>query len=111
MDPDLVMDGLAKDVPAFPIPSRMAPIIPAPAAAPAPSPPAKAAAPAFIPELIALAAIVAAAINVCPQFACESGTLAAALPEKEKPSIIELTDRSQDSLCSVKGANNGTSEE
>ena len=36
---------------------------------------------------------------------------AAALTEKEKPSIIELTDRSQDSLCSVKGANNGTSEE
>lgn len=36
---------------------------------------------------------------------------AAALTEKEKTSIIELTDRSQDSLCSVKGANNGTSEE
>ena len=35
---------------------------------------------------------------------------AAALTEKEKPSIIELTDRSQDSLCSVKGATNGTSE-
>ena len=34
---------------------------------------------------------------------------AAALTEKEKPSIIELTDRSQDSLCSVKGATNGTS--
>ena len=35
---------------------------------------------------------------------------AVALTEKEKPSIIELTDRSQDSLCSVKGATNGTSE-
>ena len=35
---------------------------------------------------------------------------AAALTENEKPSIIELTDRSQDSLCSVKGATNGTSE-
>ena len=35
---------------------------------------------------------------------------AAALTEKEKPSIIELTDRSQNSLCSVKGATNGTSE-
>ena len=35
---------------------------------------------------------------------------AATLTEKEKPSIIELTDRSQDSLCSVKGATNGTSE-
>ena len=36
---------------------------------------------------------------------------AAALTETPKPSIIELTDRSQNSLCSVKGANNGTSEE
>lgn len=35
---------------------------------------------------------------------------AAALTESEKPSI-ELTDRSQDSLCSEKGASNGTSEE
>ncbi len=36
---------------------------------------------------------------------------AAALTESTKPSIIELTDRSQDSLCSGKGANNRTSEE
>ena len=36
---------------------------------------------------------------------------AAALTEKEKPSIIGLTDQSQDSLCSVKGANNGRGEE
>ena len=35
----------------------------------------------------------------------------AALTEKEKPSIIELTDRSQDSLCSRKGADYGISEE
>lgn len=34
---------------------------------------------------------------------------AAALTESTKPSIIELTDRSQDSLCSGKGANNRTS--
>ena len=36
---------------------------------------------------------------------------AAALAESTKPSIIELTDRSQDSLCSGKGADYGTSEE
>ena len=36
---------------------------------------------------------------------------AAALTESTKPSIIELTDRSQDSLCSGKGADDGTSEE
>ena len=36
---------------------------------------------------------------------------AAALTESTKPSIIELTDRSQDSLCSGKGADYGTSEE
>ena len=36
---------------------------------------------------------------------------AAALTESTKPSIIELTDRSQDSLCSRKGADYGTSEE
>ena len=35
----------------------------------------------------------------------------AALTESTKPSIIELTDRSQDSLCSGKGADYGTSEE
>lgn len=35
---------------------------------------------------------------------------AAALTESTKPSIIELTDRSQDSLCSGKGADDGTSE-
>lgn len=36
---------------------------------------------------------------------------AAALTGSIKPSIIELTDRSQDSLCSRKGADDGTSEE
>ena len=36
---------------------------------------------------------------------------AAALTESTNPSIIELTDRSQDSLCSGKGADYGTSEE
>ncbi len=36
---------------------------------------------------------------------------AAALTEGTKPSIIELTERSQDSLCSGKGADDGTSEE
>ena len=36
---------------------------------------------------------------------------AAALTEGTKPSIIELTERSQDSLCSEKGATYGTSEE
>lgn len=36
---------------------------------------------------------------------------AAALTESTKPSIIELTDRFQDSLCSGKGADYGTSEE
>ena len=36
---------------------------------------------------------------------------AATLTEGTKPSIIELTERSQDSLCSGKGANDGTSDE
>ena len=35
---------------------------------------------------------------------------AAALTEQAKPSIIKDTDRSQDSLCSEKGAEYGTSE-
>lgn len=36
---------------------------------------------------------------------------ASALTEGTKPSIIKLTERSQDSLCSGKGADYGTSEE
>lgn len=36
---------------------------------------------------------------------------AAALTEQVKPSIIKYTDQSQDSLCSKKGADYGTSEE
>ena len=35
---------------------------------------------------------------------------AAALTEQAKPSIIKDTDQSQDSLCSGKGADYGTSE-
>ena len=44
-------------------------------------------------------------------FAAVFLTSTAALTRITNPGIIKTTDQSQDSLCSVKGANNGTSED